>query len=185
MKIYTIILLIFGGTFLNISKPLTNPVLIKGHLKKNPADTSTYISHLLVYVKGDNKILAKAITDDDGDFELTFTPNKEKSFDFYCNGIGVDTLLLSSITHFYNDTPEMIFYIPGRQKRDNAGKIICPKCNKTDKVYIIRYGDNPKMVRHISKTYDTTYSPLYKGTYQENCTTRPAKFYCDRDKVKF
>ena len=111
--------------------------------------------------------------------------NKEKSFDFFCYGVGVDTMLIASVTTFESDTPEMTFFIPTIPKTNTLGKIFCPKCKRTDKVYKIRYGDNPTYVRHINASGNTTYSPLYKGTYQEDCTERPAKYYCDRDKIKF
>jgi hypothetical protein len=164
---------------------LINPVHITGHIRKNPKDSSAYVDRLFVFVKGDNKILAKTFTDDKGNFEMTFTPEKEKSFDFYCHSIGIDTLLLASVTTFESDTPEMKFYIPGLHKRNTFGKVICPKCKRTDKVYKIEYGDAPVTTQYISKSGDTTYSPIYKGTYQGSCIVGPAKYYCDRDKVKF
>lgn len=185
MTVFKFISAILIAVFFFGFKPLTNQVYITGHIRKNPNDTSAFIAHLIVFVKGDNKVLAKAVTNDKGDFDLSFTPNKEKSFDFYCNGVGVDTMLMASVTTFESDTPEMMFYIPSKQKTNALGKVICPKCKKTDKVYKIRYGDNPTYVRHINKFGDTTFSPLYKGTYQEDCTERPAKYYCDRDKIKF
>lgn len=180
-----IIALILIATFFVGFRPLTNPVYITGHVKKNPNDTSAYIEHLLVFVKGNNKILAKAFTDSRGNFEMTFTPGKEKSFDFYCHGLGIDTFLLESISTFESDTPEMTFYIPGNPKRNSLGKVICHKCKRADKVYKIKYGDSPVVTRHINKSGDTTYSPIYKGTFYESCIAGPAKYYCDRDKVKF
>ncbi|NCT74225.1 MAG: hypothetical protein GXC78_06840 [Chitinophagaceae bacterium] len=166
-------------------RQFTLPVTITGHLKKNPKDTSAYIQNIVMFVKGDNKLLAKSKTDHKGDFTITFTPMNEKSFDFYCTGIGIDTLLLSSVITFESDTPEMIFYIPRKHKKNSFGKTICPKCKRTELVYKIEYGDAPVMTRHISKNGDTTYSPIYKGTYRESCIVGPAKYYCDRDKVKF
>ncbi|MGN6211000.1 MAG: hypothetical protein ACTHN6_00705 [Parafilimonas sp.] len=185
MTVLKFIATIFIAVIFFSFKPLTNPVYITGHIKKNPSDTSAFIAHLVVFVKGDNKILAKTMTDDKGNFGLTFTPKKEKSFDFYCNGVGVDTMLIASVITFESDTPEMTFYIPAKQKTNAFGKVICPKCKRTDKVYKIEYGDSPVSVRHISKSGDTTYSPIYKGTYQESCIVEPAKYYCDRDKIKF
>lgn len=166
-------------------RPFTNEVYITGHIRKNPKGTSASVSHLVVFVKGDNKILAKTITNDKGDFNLSFEPKKEKSFDFYCNGIAVDTMLIASVTTFESDTPEMTFYIPAKYKTSASGKVICPKCNRTDKICKIIYSDNPTYVRHTNISGDTTYSPLYNGTYQEDCSERPAKFYCERDKIKF
>ena len=161
------------------------PVTITGHLRKTPHDTSAYNYKVLVFVKGDNKILAKSFTDDKGNFEISFTPNKEKSFDFYCTGLGIDTLLIASVTTFESDTPEMTFYIPGQLKRNAFGRVICPICSRADKIYKIRHSDAPISTMLISKSGDTSYSPIYKGTYRAGCLGGPAKYYCDRDKVKF
>ena len=120
-----------------------------------------------------------------GNFDLSFTPEKEESFDFFCSGVGVDTMLIASVTRFESDTPEMTFFIPAKNKKNASGKVICPKCKRADNVYKIVYGDNPIYVRNISSSGDTTYSPLYKGTYQEDCSETPARYYCDRDKIKF
>jgi len=176
---------IFVSTLFFGFRSLTYPVEITGHIKKNPKDTSAYVEHLTVFVKGGRKILAKALTDDKGNFRLSFTPMKEKSFDFFCTGIGIDTLLIESVTTFDSDEVEMTFYVPGKVKTNALGKVICPKCKRTDKVYEIQYGDNPISVRHISSSGDTTYSRIYKGKYYEDCEVRPAKYYCDRDKIKF
>jgi len=185
MRPYLFITVILIATLVGSFTPFTNPVYITGHIRKNPKDTSAYVGHLVVFVKGDNKVLAKSVTDSKGNFKMAFTPEKEKSFDFYCTGIGVDTLLLRSVKTFESDTPQLIFYIPGQPKRSVSGKVICPKCNRTDKVYKIEYRDAPVVTRHISKSGDTTYSPIYKGTYQEGCIVEPARYYCDRDKLKF
>ena len=185
MRPFKFIPFIFIATLLFGFKPSINEVYIKGHVKKNPKDNSANVEHLIVFVKGDNKVLAKTTTDNKGNFDLTFTPNNEKSFDFYCNGIGIDTMLIGSVTRFESDTPEMTFYIPAKHKTTALGKVICPKCQRTDKVYKIAYGDAPVATRHISKSGDTTYSPIYKGTYQAGCIVEPAKYYCERDKIKF
>jgi hypothetical protein len=176
---------IFIATLFFGFKPLTYPVEITGHIKKNPKDTSAYIEHLTVFVKGDKKILAKTLTDNRGNFRLSFTPMKEKSFDFFCTGIGIDTLLIKSVTTFDSDEVEMTFYVPGEVKTNAFGKIICPKCKRTDKVYPIEYGF-PTYVSYVDKNGDTTFSSIYKGKYQAgNCSVTPAKYYCDRDKIKF
>src|SRR5687768_16758191 len=73
---------IIAATLLLGFRLLTNPVHITGHLKKNPKDTSAYVEGIAVIVKGDNKVLAHTFADRQGNFEVTFTPDKERSFDF-------------------------------------------------------------------------------------------------------
>ncbi|MFT3750823.1 MAG: hypothetical protein QM768_21095 [Agriterribacter sp.] len=100
-------------TLLLTFKQVFLPVTVTGYLKKNPKNTSAFISNIIVFIKGDIKLLARMLTDNKGNFTITFTPKNEKSFDFYCTRPGIDTLLLSSVTTFESDTPEIIFYIPG------------------------------------------------------------------------
>ncbi|MDQ6758191.1 MAG: hypothetical protein M3004_14810 [Bacteroidota bacterium] len=166
---------------------MTNPVHITGHLKRNLKDTSAYVEGIAIIVKGDNKILATTFADRQGNFEITFTPNKEKSFDFFVFGVAVDTLLIGSVRTFESDTPEMTFYIPALRKKNFLGQMLCPKCNKADKVYKIRYGDGlPMATRHVSENGDITYSPIVNGHYNAGtCIVGVATFYCDRDKVTF
>ena len=185
MRLLLAITFIFLTTLFFGFKPLTLPVDIIGHIKKNPKDTSVCVGLLTKFVRGDKKVLAKALTDDNGNFKMTITPAKEKSFDFFCTGVGLDTLFISSIITFSSEVPDMIFYVPVDIKRNALGKVICPKCNRTDKVYPIEYGE-PHYVYLLSRTGDTTYSPFYKGTYLAGTdVVTSGKYYCDRDKIEF
>ena len=168
-------------------KLLTTPVHITGHLRNNPKDTFANIKGIAVIVKGGNKVLAKTFTDRHGNFELTFTPEKEKSFDFYCYGLAVDTLLIASFKTFESDKPDLTFYIPGIIKKNFLGQTLCLKCKKADKVYKIRYGDAlPVVTRQDSENGDITYSRIVDGHYNAGfCIGGVATYYCDRDKVEF
>jgi hypothetical protein len=167
-------------------KVLTNPVFIKGHLRLNPKDTSAYIERIAVFVKGDNKVLAKTFTDGKGDFEITFTPDKEKSFDFFCHGVGVDTILVGSVRTFQSETPELTFYLPALRKKNALGQVICPKCKKADKVYKIIYGDGiPDHFDDEPSNRDPNSSIIDGQYYKGTCIVGVAKFFCDRDKVEF
>jgi hypothetical protein len=181
LSICLLSILFFGFRFFN------DPVYITGHLKKNPKDTAAYIDGIAVIVKGDNKVLAKTVTDAQGKFSLVFTPGQEKSFDFFVYGIAIDTLLVSSITTFESDTPDITFFLPALRRKNTLGQMLCPKCAKTDKVYKIRYGDGlPTATMRISKSGDTTYSPIVRGRYNAGtCIVGIAAYYCHRDKVKF
>jgi hypothetical protein len=166
---------------------LTNPVHITGHLKRNPKDTSAYGQGFTVIIKGSNKVLAHTFADRQGNFKVTITPAQEKSFDFFICSVAVDTMLISSFKAFDSDTPEMTFYIPALRKKNFLGQMLCPKCNKANKVYKIEYGDGiPMGTQIISETGDTTYSTIVNGHYYAGtCVVNMATYYCDRDKVKF
>jgi hypothetical protein len=187
MRLFKFIVLIFVATFYFGFKPLPNPVSIKGHIRKNPKDTSAYIDHLYVTVKADNKILANTMADDKGNFVVKFTPNNEKTFDFFVNGVAIDTLFVGSVKTFSSDKPDLTLYIPALTKRNFFGQTICPKCNKADKVYKIRYGDGlPLSSVQISENGDTTISPIVNGRYNAGtCIVGVATYYCDRDRVQF
>jgi len=184
MTVFKFISAIFIVAFFFGFKPLTNPVYITGHLKKNPKDTFAGVEHLNVFVKGDNKILAKTITDNNGNFNLKFIPKEEKSFDFFCSGVGLDTLLVGSVKLFESDTPDMTFYIPVQYKKNAFGKVICPKCNKADKVLKIEYGI-PSTVMHVNENGDTTHSLDNRRFQAGSCVFTGAKYFCNRDKIKF
>lgn len=77
-------------------KSPVNPVFITGHIKQKPKDNSVYVEKLVVFVKGGGKVLTKTITGDSGSFKSCFIPNQEKSFDFFCTGVGLDTLFIAS-----------------------------------------------------------------------------------------
>jgi hypothetical protein len=179
---------IFLASLLLGFRLLTISVTVTGHLRKNPKDSSAYVERISIFVKGDNKVLARAISDDKGNFEFTFTPKQEKSFDFFCYGLGIDTVLIASFKNFASDAADITFYIPGLRKRNAFGKTICPKCNKADKVYEIVYGDGiPDHFEDETKVYKPNANPkiIDGGYYAGTCIVGVAKFYCDRDRVEF
>lgn len=179
------ILLIFGVLLFLSFKSLSNPIFINGHLIPKNVKLKNDIVGLKIFVKADGKILAETFTDQNGDFFLTFTPDKEKSFDFFCSGIGIGTILLKSVTIFESDNLEMNLDYTAKCKRNRLGKIICLKCKKIDKVYEIQYS-SPIVIRKINKLGDTIYSKIYKNKYNEaSCISEPSKYYCEKDDVKF
>lgn len=166
-------------------KNLSNPIFINGHLKPKNAELKNDIIALKIFVKADGKILAESYTDQNGNFKLTFTPENEKSFDFYCSGIGIETILLKSETNFEGENIEMNLDFTAKYEKTFFGKVKCLKCKKADKVYEILYTDPPIVTRKIKKNGDTIYSKIYKNKYREGCIVEPANYYCERDDVKF
>src|SRR3569623_982263 len=148
----------------------TNPVYITGHIKDNPDELSQgFYQNINVFAAKGKKVVGKATADGNGDFELVFTPTQNDTFDLYCYGFALDTVLLTSITSFDRDNPEMSFYIPAKPIKNFFGKVICPRCKKADKIYKIMHSITPVVTMKTNSNGDTTYSPLYKNTYQDNC----------------
>jgi hypothetical protein len=87
MRVLAAISFFILTSFIKVVNPGTSPVNIKGHIKPNPEDTSWGIKDLCIFVKGGNKVLAKAVTNTNGDFKISFTPKDEVGFDFYCTSL--------------------------------------------------------------------------------------------------
>ena len=171
MKTLSAILILLLTHFVNSNTPTTLPVTIKGHI--NQSKSSWEVKHLRVFVKGDNKILASTFANEHGNFELTFTPKNEKSFDFYCETYNSITLLISSVKKFESDTPDMFFTIPMELKLNEKGDVVCPKCHKVDKVFKIILSHPPGYYELVKKgVIDTTIHQ--RGIYD-----------CLRDKISF
>ncbi len=176
---FFIIIAILG--FRNIS----DPIFISGHLEPKNDELKNYLVAIKIFVKADGKIVAESYTDQNGNFELSFTPNKEKSYDFFCSGIGIGTILLKSINTFEGNKIEMNLDFTAKHKKNIFGKVICLKCKRADKVYKILYSDPPIVTMKINKNGDTIYSKIYKNKYREGDIMEPSKYYCERDDVKF
>ena len=134
----------------------TNPLYVTGKLLRHPHDKKERVFQIIV--KGDTRIVAKTKTKKTGDFELSFTPLDEKYFDFFYIDPAhkADTMFLKSYTQFESDELKVTFYTYGRNRRFEKGKMVCPKCGKSDSV----------------NTYD-------------NADMHPGYYYCSRDRIKF
>lgn len=152
------LLIVFVVLLILSFKNLSNPIFINGHLKPKNVKLKNDIVGLKIFVKADGNILAENYTDKNGEFNSTFTPKKEKSFDFFCSGIGFGTILLKSETDFEIDNIEMNLDFTAKYKKTILGKVICLKCKKVDKLYEIEYSDPPIVTRKINKLGNTIYS---------------------------
>jgi hypothetical protein len=98
--------------------PKTNEIDISGHLRNRTGSFYSGLAGVVVFVKANNKILAKATTNNKGDFELIFIPQKEKAFYFYAVPVKNDTVFLKSLLNdFDRDNPEIVFFLPYKKPR--------------------------------------------------------------------
>jgi len=166
-------------------KPTSEPIKIAGQINQNPKDSLGYIEGLTIFAKVGNQACDKAIVGKKGKFSLTVEKINGDRLDIFCYGIGVDTVLLFSTTNIRNLEPKMELYFPMKLKKNIFGKVICPICHKTDKVFPIIYGDG-QIVQQKIKNGDTTYTNIVnKKYYAGTCINQVARYYCDRDKIKF
>jgi hypothetical protein len=186
MKPLLIITVIASCVLAFAFRHVTNPVYITGHLKDNPDKfPKGFYPFAKVFAKKGKKVVGKTTADSSGDFELVFTPNLKDTFDIYCTPLGREPILLTTITDFDTDNPEMTFHLPVVPTTDLSGKVICPRCKKADNVYLIEYG-NYVEVSHIKKNGKRIIDTFYNGTYPEiYCVVGAATYFCHRDKVKF
>jgi hypothetical protein len=167
-------------------KPLTNELHISGKVFSDDQKLNEQFVGLHLFVIADDKLVAQTFTDTGGHYELSFTPGSEKSFDFFINSIGIDSTFIKSFTTFESDVMTWDIKFPNSYRK-KLGQVICPKCNKTDKVYQIIYGDR-QLSQMVIVNGDTTYSNIVnKKYYAGTCISSllSPHYFCGRDKIKF
>ena len=182
-KKYILSILVFF--FILGFKNTSNPIFINGHLKPKNKVLKNKVFGLKIFVKANSKILAESYCDKNGNFNLTFTPENEKSFDFYCSGIGIGTILLKSVSNFESDNIKMNLDFTSKYLKNKKGEIICIKCNKSDKTYKIGNHGMPIISKKVNVQGDTIYRKIYSITDRESRSINISKYYCERDNVKF
>jgi hypothetical protein len=105
MSTYLIGIILSG--FINYSYT----VELTGRLKTKPGNNHNNTSHVAIFVKGNNQVLGKAMSNSKGVFHLSWNDNNAKAFYFYCI-IDSDTMLLAKISKFNSDTPDLTFFLP-------------------------------------------------------------------------
>ena len=163
-----------------------NLFTVKGRIVKSINDNSIYVEGLLVVVKNGKRTIYSTHTNEKGNFEFVLNSQNVVTYDIFCQGVGLDTLYLGSLKVPDIDKPELSLSIPIKVHKNFIGNVICPKCKKSNLVCKIRYGDGLPSLMKISSNGDTTYTAIYKGYYNAgSCIVEAARYYCDRDKIKF
>ncbi len=146
------------------------------------------VGNILVILRCDNNPFDSVWTNDKGEFSAIIPSDKQKGIDILYSGIGFGTIYLKHLKELSADTTNLEIDIINTYKKNIFGKAICPKCNKSNRVYKIRYGDAPIYTFKINSHGDTTYSRIRNGVYQAGTcvsTAQSPSWYCDRDKIEF
>jgi hypothetical protein len=146
------------------------------------------INNIFVILRCDNKPFDTVRTNDKGEFSAAIPVGKQKEIDILYSGVGFGTVYLRHIKQLELDTTTLRIDLNDKYKKNIFGIAICPKCNKTNEVYKVRYGDSPVYIMQITKTGDTTYNPIHNGIYEAGtCASsrQSPQWYCDRDKIEF
>jgi len=162
-----------------------NSVEIYGKLK--PKKSEINVSRLRILVKTNNLILAETITDTFGKFKLKFISKTNDKIDFYCIGIGSDTIFLKRIVNIQTDSLNLAFSLPVKCKLNLKGKVICPICKKADKVFKIIYiNTNPYIGVGVKEIGNGLYDMSNVKLKQEKYTPiELSRYSCQRDSIKF
>lgn len=161
---------------------------IKGKIYSTKHPEFYSIENISVILCSENKALDTVLTDSNGEFWLNLPADKQTNIDILYSGIGFGTVYLTHIMQLSADTTELNIDLANRYKKNVLGKAFCPRCNKTNQVYKIRYGDAPVYNLHVSAKGDTTYSPIHDGIYEAGTcisTAQSPQWYCARDKIHF
>lgn len=146
------------------------------------------LANIDIILRCNNKVFDTVQTNDKGHFSIKIPHDKQRKIDILYSGIGFGPVYLRYLNLLSTDTTNLQIDVGKNYRKNIYGTAICPKCNKTNRVYKVSYGEAPVYVIRISEKGDTTYSPLYKGTYQAGTgvsTVQSAEWYCDRDKIEF
>ena len=137
-------------------------------------------------VKKNGRVVEKLLTDKNGLGAIKKdTIKKYKEIDIFLTSIGVEELYLQTINNSTIDRWEI--NIP-RYYKMKLGKAVCPKCNKTDKVYKAIYGDGQILTLEINHKGDTIYSNISgRNYYMGTCVSNDLNplWHCERDKIEF
>jgi hypothetical protein len=140
----------------------------------------------MVQFEINDSVIAGNMIHADGSF--TIRTNTNSIVDVYYSGIGGIRAYLMTIEPAEKDTVFLNFSIPKiREKKE--GRIVCPKCGKTDKILPISYGLKTLTVtRSITSMGDTIDEPVKENFYDGGCSGYPplsAAYFCERDSIPF
>ena len=142
------------------------------------------IDELTLKTKG--LVIEKILTDKNGLGTIKKdTIKKYKEIDIFLTSIGVEELYLETIKNSSIDRWEI--NIP-RYYKMKLGRAVCPKCDKTDKVFKAIYGDGQILRLTTNDKGDTTYSNILgRNYYMGTCVTNDLNplWHCERDKIEF
>jgi hypothetical protein len=182
----TVRLTILALTFFAFTSKSDKVITGKIYSSDNPQFYS--VENIFVILRSDNKPFDTVRTNNNGVFSAVIPISKQRNIDILYSDIGLGTVYLKFIKQLSADTTKLEFDLANKYKKNIFGKAICPKCDKTNKVYKISYGMAPVYAMTINDNGDTTYSPIHNGVYEAGtCVSsrQSAQWYCDRDKIEF
>ena len=177
-------------TFFTTTSFLSVDVDLSGKIYSDNIEINKQLIGLQLFVKYKGEIVAETNTDKEGHYEMSINVSLSNgltnTYDFYITGIGIDTSFIKAITQFDGEEMKWDIKLPNAYKKKH-GQTICPKCEKSDKIYPVVYGMKQKSQINIVNGDTISSNIVDKKYYAGTCISNSLspKWYCDRDKVKF
>ena len=146
----------------------------------------SYIKDAFLELKLGNKTVESIAIDSNGHFHIHrhFT----QDLDLFFLAIGGPPTYLATIRHDSPDSLDLNLTLPVVYKK-NLGKVICPKCGKTDHIIPISYG-----LEEIIRTWFTSDDGITYYSSDKDLSSHAGGcmynnfsplWYCKRDKLEF
>jgi hypothetical protein len=141
-----------------------------------------YMEDAFLELKHGNKIVESIRIDSNGHFHIH--RHFSQDLDLFFLAIGGPPTYLATIRHDSPDSLDLNLTLPVVYKK-NLGKVICPKCGKTDHIIPISYGLQYII---ITEKDDTNYSSdIDQSSHDGGCMYDDfsPRWFCKRDKLEF
>lgn len=155
----------------------SSTILLSGKISMANAKAGS-LREMKMVLKSNKKLIAVAEIDSADHYQFMYTDEGNKVFEFYITNL-FDTLLLNvdSTIKYYDEAASRDFSLPKKYKLQNK-KAACPKCNRTDSVLKIIYGDGAPV------EYDRNGNQLNLAGGCLVSSISP-NWFCKRDRVRY
>ncbi len=176
--------------FITTTSFLTVEVKVSGKVYSDNIEFNKEIVGIELFVKYEDNIIAKTFIDKMGNYEVTMnvglSNQLKNTYDFYFTSIGSDTCFIKAFLQFNGEEMTWNIKLPNTYTK-NKGRIVCPKCGTTNKVFPIVYGWEQRTQQKVANG-DTSYTNIVQDKYYAGTCIHSRispNWYCDKDKIKF
>jgi hypothetical protein len=139
------LIFLISFSFLINEFPCAQPKVFLGQLQKNPEVKGVYVDRIEVIVKTGGKVICTSQTNPRGNFQIKIPVFSPHSLDLYCNAVGLGDVFVGILDKKEDLRKHHVFYFPCLLERNSIGKVACPKCHRSDQVYLVEYGERVQM----------------------------------------
>jgi hypothetical protein len=162
---------------------------ITGQLKTIVDSLRPNIKYASLIISSQGKKLKGVNTDSKGYFSFSLPESNSTDIDIVYYSMGLTEMYVKHISQLTEDSIFITIDIPNAYKFTRNGKVICPKCNKSDQSYAVLIAWQNVQYYKINKASDTLFFPIDTVKYSNawNClpVSQFSKWYCVRDSIYF